>query len=99
MQQIIFEFAGGPFDGKQVRGALGEQGEADRYYTLTHHGRPGQRFRIASMYAVDRLAHNLTENLPAGPLPMHHYVVTDRLEGFGEVVVRAEYMPDRHSQN
>ena len=54
--RIVFKFTGGPLDGKTVIGESGEQDEADRYFALTNHGQIGQRFRIASQYALDTLA-------------------------------------------
>ena len=53
---ITVHFHGGPLDGKTVSGRDGDQEEAERYYLLTHHGRRGQRFRVASDYAVERIA-------------------------------------------
>lgn len=90
--QIIFEFSGGPMDGKTAVGAAGEQGEADRYYALTHHGRVGQQFHVASSYAVDTLTREGLDEKATRRFQRHVYQVTDRLEGEGEVLVRAEYV-------
>lgn len=90
--RILFEFAGGPLDGKSVVGIRGEQDEADRYFVLTHHGKIGQRFRIASDYAVEFLANEQLKNDAPHQLQLHAYRVTDRLEGEDEVLVRAEYV-------
>jgi hypothetical protein len=90
--KIIFEFTGGPLDGKTVEGESGEQDEADRYFALTHHGKVGQRFRIGSEYAIDLLAaEGLKEDRPHH-FRRHNYDVTDRLEGDDEVLIRAEYV-------
>jgi hypothetical protein len=90
--RIIFEFAGGPLDGKSVIGRHGEQDEADRYYALTHHGKIGQRFRIASDYAVEILAREQLKIDAPHHFQQHVYRVTDRLEGEDEVLIRAEYV-------
>lgn len=90
--RIIFEFAGGPLDGKSVIGQHGQQDEADRYYALTHHGKIGQRFRIASDYAVEILAREQLKVDAPHHFQQHVYRVTDRLEGEDEVLIRAEYI-------
>ncbi|MCO6454273.1 MAG: hypothetical protein J5I93_03065 [Pirellulaceae bacterium] len=90
--KIIFEFAGGPLDGKAVVGRQGEQDEADRYYALTHHGKVGQRFRIASDYAVEVLAREQLKVETPHHFQAHYYRVTGRLEDADEVLVRAEYV-------
>jgi len=89
---IIFEFSGGPMDGKTAVGEAGEQGEADRYYALTHHGRVGQQFHVASRYAVDTLTREGLDETAMRKFQRHVYQVTDRLEGDEEVLVRAEYV-------
>ena len=86
---IIFEFVGGPFDGKTVTGGLGQGGDAERYYLLTNHGAVGQRFKAASDYAIEALT-NATPD-PTTSFQTHYYVVVDRLQGDAEVLVRAEY--------
>jgi len=94
MLDVIFEFVGGPNDGKTVRGRLGEPSDAHRYYLFSHHGRMGQSFKVASEYAIEALA---TEGVKAESLDrfqQHYYVVSDRLEEEGEVWVRAEYAPE-----
>ncbi len=96
--KIIFEFTGGPLDGKTVEGESGEQDEADRYFALTHHGKVGQRFRIGSDYAIDLLAaEGLKEDRPHH-FRRHTYDVTDRLEGDDEVLIRAEYVESEDSK-
>jgi putative transcriptional regulator len=91
MLNITFEFVGGPNDGKIVEGRLGEPSDAERHYLFSHHGRIGQRFSVASDYAVETLAED-----PAAPnfsIPRHYYVVTERLEDGGDVWVQATYSP------
>ena len=56
MLKIVFEFVGGPNDGKVFHGKLGKSSDAERYYLLTNHGAVGQRFKVASPYAVETLA-------------------------------------------
>ena len=90
--KIIFEFAGGPLDGKAVTGIQGEQDEADRYYVLTHHGKIGQRFRLASDYAVEILTQEQLRIETPHHFQPHSYRVTDRLEADDEVLIRAEYV-------
>jgi hypothetical protein len=94
MLNIIFEFVGGPHDGKSVSGFLGEADDAERYYLFTSHGTVGYLFKVASDYAVETLARG---GLKAGRrhnFQKHFYVVTDRIEDEGEVYVRAEYVPE-----
>jgi len=97
--KIIFEFFGGPLDGKSVVGRTGEQDEADRYYVLSHHGRLGQRFKVASSYAVGLLSEPREDSAAPRRVQQHHYRVTDRLEGEQEVLVRAEYVPSDEQGN
>ncbi len=89
--KIIFEFAGGPLDGKSVAGTRGDQGEAERYYVLTHRGRIGQQFTIASEYAIEFLADEGLQTDTPHRFQRHVYQVTERLQEHGEVLVRAEY--------
>jgi hypothetical protein len=90
---ILFEFLGGPSDGKSVQGALGDGGDAERYYLFTNHGTVGHRFKVASEYAVEILAHEkLKVEVPHHFQP-HYYVVTERLEEGDEIWVRATYQP------
>ena len=56
MLSIIFEFVGGPYDGKVATGDLGEAGDAERYYLFTNHGVVGYLFKVASEYAVETLS-------------------------------------------
>jgi len=94
MLDVIFEFVGGPNDGKTVRGRLGESNDAHRYYLFSHHGRVGQAFKVASEYAIESLVARGAKEESLDRLQQHYYVVTDRLEGDGEVLVRAEYAPE-----
>lgn len=89
---IIFEFAGGPLDGKSVTGIRGDQCEAERYYLLTHRGKIGQRFKIASEYAIDILADEGLQAETPHRFQRHIYEVVDRLEEHDEVLVRAKYV-------
>lgn len=91
--RIIFEFAGGPLDGKTVDGILGDQGEADRFYLLTNRGSVGQRFKLASDYAIEILSKTPSAKEAARLVQRHVYQVSDRLDAENEVLVRAEYVP------
>lgn len=92
MINITFEFVGGPNDGKVEQGRLGQSSDAERHYLFSNRGRIGQRFAVASDYAVEALASGGKE---AGQhVQRHHYVVTDRQEEDDRVWVRAEYVPE-----
>lgn len=93
--KIIFEFAGGPLDGKTVVGRVGEHDEADRYYALSHHGRVGQRFSVASKYAVDILSQEELKEETPHHFQRHIYEVTERLDSGDELLIRAEYIQSR----
>jgi len=90
--KLIFNFKGGPMDGKTVIGQPGEQDEADRYYTLTDRGRVGQRLRTASQYAIDTLARQQLKEERPHRFQEHVYEVVDRLEDADKIFVRAEYV-------
>ena len=90
--KLIFKFVGGPLDGKKVVGRRGQQDEADRYFALSNHARVGQRFRVASQYAVDTLATEERQEQQRRHFQQHEYEVTDRLEDAEKVFVRAEYV-------
>ena len=93
MLKIIFEFIGGPNDGKVLEGLLGEPSDAERYYLFSNRGTVGQRFKVASQYAIETLAREeLKVQKPHG-FQRHYYMVTDRLEEGDEVMVRAQYVP------
>ena len=94
MVRVIFKFKSGPMDGKTVLGRLGEQGEADRYYTLTAHGRVGQQFRMASQYAIDTLTREQLKEEKPHRFQQHQYRVTGRLEDDEKVFVHAEYVQE-----
>ena len=89
--KIVFKFVGGPLDGKTVVGRRGEQDEADRFFTLSNHAEVGQRFRVASQYAVDTLVAEELQDESHHHFQQHQYRVTDRLEDPEKVFVRAEY--------
>lgn len=92
MLKIIFEFHGGPFDGETLHGALGESSDAERYFLFTNHGTVGNRFKVASEYAVEMLASEELKDQTDHHFQPHFYVVADRLEDSDEVIVRAEYL-------
>lgn len=98
MLQIIFEFVGGPHDGRKVAGFLGESGDAERYYLGTYHGRIGQRFKVASDHAIAHLSQPRAAATPPRRFQRHYYVVTDRLQDAIEVYIRAVYSPDPQPQ-
>lgn len=93
MLRFILKFVGGPLDGKTVSGHPGELAdEAHKYYALSYHGRLGQRFRVASEYAVDVLAEEeLGEERPHGFQP-HVYEVIDRIDNGDVLLVQASYV-------
>jgi hypothetical protein len=93
MLRINFEFVGGPNDGKVVQGWLGEPSDAERHYLFSHHGRIGQRLKVASPYALEMLIDEGLRMERSHHFQPHYYVVTDRLEDEQEVWVRAEYLP------
>lgn len=91
-RKLIFKFKGGPMDGKTVTGQPGKQDEADRYYALTAHGRVGQRFRIASPYAIDTLTEEQLKEERPHHFQEHVYEVDEHLEDEEKIFVRAEYV-------
>lgn len=94
MLNITFEFVGGPRDGKVLHGTLGEPSDAERCYLFSNRGAIGQRFRVASQYAIDILVRERLKEDRPHRFQQHFYVVTDRLEEDGEVWVRAQYVPE-----
>jgi hypothetical protein len=92
MLRLIFKFVGGPLDGKTVTGTPQEEGEAREYYTLTYHGRVGQRFKVASDYAVDMLASEQLRNEGPHHFQQHVYEVVERIRNRQVLLVRAEYV-------
>jgi hypothetical protein len=96
---ITVHFHGGPLDGKTVSSCDGDAEEAERYFLLTHHGRRGQRFRVASDYAVERIAEEGVESDPERHFPRHSYEVKqnkgeDDGNGGDHVVLHVEYVRD-----
>lgn len=92
MKKVIFKFWGGPLDGTTVGGEPGKHPDVRRYYALTHHGRVGQRFRMASEYAVNVLvAEQLHETTPH-QFQQHVYEVTDRIVNRHVILVRIDYV-------
>ena len=98
MSKIIFEFVGGPLDGQTHVGILGKGSDAERYYLLTNHGALGQRIKVASDYAVETLASEQLKVEERHHFQQHFYVVADRLEDHGEVLVRVEYLPQTQDE-
>ena len=94
MTNITFEFIGGPNDGKIVEGGLGEAGAAERLFLFSNRGHVGQRFKVASDYAVEMLASAIDQGQTSSCFPSHYYVVTDCLQHSNEIWVRAEYAPE-----
>jgi hypothetical protein len=90
--RIVFEFLGGPHDGRVLRGTVGEASDAERYFLFSNWGSVGQRFKVASDYAVDILVKERLQEEKRHTFQRHFYVVTDRQEDNGEVWVRAEYL-------
>ena len=89
---IIFEFVGGPNDGRIVEGPLGEGGDVDRYYAFSNRGTVGQVFKVASDYAVETLAKEELKIETRHHFQPHYYRVTDRLEEGDQLWIRAEYV-------
>jgi hypothetical protein len=92
MPRLIFKFAGGPLDGKTVTGTMQEEGEAWEFYVLTYHGRLGQRFKIASEYAVSTLANEQLKEEKPHHFQQHVYEVVECIRNPKVLLVRAEYV-------
>lgn len=92
MLAIVFEFVGGPNDGRTFHGTLGDGSDAERYYLVTAHGTVGYRFKVVSDFAVDTLAEEQLKQDTPHHFQRHYYVVTDRIDETNEVLVRAEYL-------
>jgi hypothetical protein len=93
MLKIIFEFVGGPQDGRILQGVVGDASDAERCFLFSNWGMVGQRLKIASDYAVETLSRERLQDERRHYFQRHFYVVTDRLEDNDEVWVRAEYLP------
>ena len=93
MLEITFEFVGGPNDGEVLHGTLGEPSDAERYYLFSNRGTVGQPFKVASHYAIERLASEQLKEEKRHYFQRHYYVVTKRLEDGEKVWVRVEYAP------
>jgi hypothetical protein len=91
---ITVHFHGGPLDGKTVSSRDGDQEEAERYYLLTHHGRRGQRFGVASDYTVETIAEEGLEKDPQRQFRRHIYQVKERHDEPDEIIVHVEYVQD-----
>ncbi len=94
MPRLIFKFVGGPLDGKTVTGKPKPEGEAREYYTLTYHGRVGQRFRVASEYAVNRLVSERLKEENPHHFQQHVYEVVERIRNPHVLLVRAKYVEE-----
>ena len=90
--KITFRFSGGPLDGKVVVGDERHPGEACRYYALSYGGQIGQRFRVASDYAVNTLAREMLQVETPHRFQEHRYEVIDHFELAGRVLIRARYV-------
>ena len=91
MLKIVFEFVGGPHDGRVLEGLVGEASDAERYFLCSKWGAPGQRFKVASDYAVETLMREKLKEERCHHFQRHVYAVRNRVEDNGEVWVRAEY--------
>ena len=89
--KLVFEFVGGPHDGRVLTGVVGEASDAERYFLFSNWGTLGQRFKVASEYAIETIANERPRAKRRLGFQRHFYVVADRLEDEGEVWVRAEY--------
>jgi len=93
MFKITFEFVGGPHDGRTLEGVVGEGSDAERHFLFSNWGTVGQRFKVASDYAVETLAKERLKEVKQHHFQRHFYVVTEHLEDSGEVWVRAKHLP------
>lgn len=96
--KLIFKFAGGPLDGNVVSGSPTEEGEAKRYYALSHHGRVGQRFRAASPYIVDTLASEGLHEQASHHFQKHLYEVIERIHNGAILLVLTQYVSRQSEQ-
>jgi hypothetical protein len=94
---MIFKFAGGPLDGREVAGLPGRDNEAQRYYWLTNHGQVGQRFRTASDYAIELLSREQLQEHELHHFQQHVYEVVDRIDNGDVLVVLIHYVD--HANN
>jgi hypothetical protein len=89
---MIFKFAGGPFDGREVVGQPGRDDDAQRYYWLTNHAQIGQRFRTASDYAIELLSREELKEQQPHHFQQHVYEVVDRIQGDDALTVLIHYV-------
>src|SRR5262245_30292085 len=94
MLEIIFEFVGGPNDGKIVEGALGESSDAERYYSTAYCEATLNRWPTVPWFVARSLAREQPKDEPSHHFQRHYYVVTDRLEDGDQVWVRTQYDPE-----
>ena len=85
MLKIKFEFVVGPNDGRIFEGVVGEGSDAERYFLFSNWGRIGQRFKVASDYAVATLSTERLQDERRHHFQRHFYMVTDLLEDNDEV--------------
>jgi len=91
--KLIFEFVGGPHDGRILQGIVGEASYAESCFLVSNWGAIGQRFKVASEYAVDTLVREKLKDERRHSFQRHFYIVTDRVDDDGEVWARAQYDP------
>ena len=89
--KIVFEFIGGPYDGKVLHGTLGEPSDAERYFLFSNRGAIGYRFKVLSDYAVETLADEQLKDERPHHFQQHHYIVVNRFEDDEQVTVLAKY--------
>ena len=99
MKPTVFEFAGGPWDGKTLRTDATEYEEqllAAEYYEMSHHGAIGSECPALSYDAVGfarRHGWVLAGKTSSGR--DHHYLVTERRETETELTVTFKWRPMR----
>ena len=88
---IVFEFIGGPYDGRILNGTLGEASDAERHFLFSNRGTVGYRFKVISDYAVEALSEEPTRTEQYYQFQQHHYLVVDHMENEDTVKVLAKY--------
>ena len=96
---IIFEFVGGPMDGKVLRGTLGGTKRCRAMLSFLEPRTVGHQFKVASNYAVATLAEEQLKADRRHQFQQHYYVVTDRIEDGHQARVRAEYVSQTTDAN
>lgn len=96
--KIIFEFIGGSRDGQFDEGDLdepdyGSVNMACARYSMTKNGTVGKQFFIATQHAISLLQTVGAEAArESGNSRAEKYEVVERMEGEGEVLVRAKFV-------